>query len=352
MKRLLLLLGLTLLMSASAFAQKDFGSEHLKLRNDIERFLREEGFMPELDSDGDITFKRQGYKYSVLIDDRDTSPLYLSLTKSFKYDATYNRTAIASRLDKLNMKKGVKTVLFDTYYSLQAEMYLVSADTFNYAFYKLLKQLDALEDTLEEVCSGGGSSGSGSSYSSGSGSGYGGTYLVNEQFSSTSYKWTKDDGRLTFKNGKMIFEDLEDYGYSVLSYDLPRNLKNEDFQLSFNIDPTFKEQYSSLFFFFGDTYNSSYTLGMSDSGDGEMALKCGTYEEMGEYWDYNTDHGLSPYGTYQYTMIKRGTRVEWYAGGKFLCSYYLTRSYPIDQIGFFLSSYHQIDIDDVTIKLL
>ena len=34
----------------------------------------------------------------------------------------------------------------------------------------------------------------------------------------------KDDGKISYQNGKLIFEDLDDYGWSVLSYDLPKNL--------------------------------------------------------------------------------------------------------------------------------
>ena len=62
MKRLIitLVLGLFILPSIS-FAQSDsgFNSEQLALRTDLFNFLMEEGFMPELDSDGDIKFKSE-----------------------------------------------------------------------------------------------------------------------------------------------------------------------------------------------------------------------------------------------------------------------------------------------------
>ena len=183
MKRILLLAGLMLAMCASAYAQKSFNDEQLRLRGNIERFLREEGYMPEIDSDGDIKFKREGSSYYVIIDARDTSPMYLTLCKYYSYGEKYNRSVMSANLADFNLKKGVKLVLFDDSYCLQAQMYLVNADSFNYVFYKLLKQLDALDEDIDDVCL---SSGSGSSYSSGSNYSSSGSLLVNETFSSYS----------------------------------------------------------------------------------------------------------------------------------------------------------------------
>ena len=63
MKRILLLFILIIAISSTALAQKKFNSEQLQLRSSIELFLREEGFMPEIDSDGDIKFKKEGEPY-------------------------------------------------------------------------------------------------------------------------------------------------------------------------------------------------------------------------------------------------------------------------------------------------
>ena len=53
MKKILLILCL-LPIAVSALSQKSFNDAQLKLRSDIEVFLREEGFMPTIDKDGDI----------------------------------------------------------------------------------------------------------------------------------------------------------------------------------------------------------------------------------------------------------------------------------------------------------
>lgn len=82
MKRLIitLVMGLLILPSIS-FAQSDSGlnSEQLALRTDLFNFLKEEGFMPELDSDGDIKFKSEGQPYYIRVSKTDENPMYVVL---------------------------------------------------------------------------------------------------------------------------------------------------------------------------------------------------------------------------------------------------------------------------------
>ena len=348
MKRILLLAGLMLAMCASAYAQKSFNDEQLRLRGNIERFLREEGYMPEIDSDGDIKFKREGSSYYVIIDARDTSPMYLTLCKYYSYGEKYNRSVMSANLADFNLKKGVKLVLFDDSYSFQAQMYLVNADSFNYVFYKLLKQLDALEEDLDDVCL---SSGSGSSYSSGSNYSSSGSLLVNETFSSYSSAWKTSDGKLQFQNGKMIYEDTDNYGWSVLSYTLPRNLTYQDFELSFTWSNTFKEDYALASFFIGSSYTDSYRFALSKRGE-KLSVTFGTYNDYDSLASSSTAANLSPYYTYKFTMKRVGNKVEWYVDNRLLFTSTIGHDIDMTTMGFLLSYYHKIEIDDVKIKLL
>ena len=348
MKRILLLAGLMLAMCASAYAQKSFNDEQLRLRGNIERFLREEGYMPEIDSDGDIKFKREGTSYYVIIDARDTSPMYLSLSAYFSYGEKYNRSVLSANLADFNLKKGVKLVLFDDSYCLQAQMYLVNADSFNYVFYKLLKQLDALDEDIDDVCL---SSGSGSSYSSGSNYSSSGSLLVNETFSSYSSAWKTSDGKLQFKNGKMIYEDTEDYGWSVLSYTLPRNLTYQDFELSFTWSNTFKEDYAMASFIIGSSYTDSYRFALSKKDD-KMEVSFGTYGDYDLFAPSSTAANLSPNQTYKFKMRRIGNTVEWYANDRHLSTSTIGHDIDMTMMGFMLSYYHKIEIDDMKIMLL
>lgn len=105
--------------------------------------------MPELDSDGDILFKKEGMKYHVAVSDIDTSPMYVVLFHNYRYDDTYTKNKILSVLNEVNLYKAVKLLCFDAAYSFRAEMYLVDAEQFKYTFYKLMSQLASMEDELE-----------------------------------------------------------------------------------------------------------------------------------------------------------------------------------------------------------
>lgn len=344
MKRFLFLVCLSMIACISAIAQKKFNNEQMKLRNDIKSFLYEEGFMPEIDSEGDIAFKKEGDKYYVIMDDRDTSPFYITLSKFYKYGGQYNKQKIADNLEELNLKKAVKVVLFDNNYAFQAEMFLVNADSFKYVFYKLMKQLEVLQDDLVDVCSG----------TNSNGNSYTGTLLVNEDFSSYSSAWIKShsDGKLSFKDGKMTFEDLAASGYSVLTYNLPKNLKNEDFKLNFSMKTTFKKKYSSIFFILGTKWNNSYSFGFCTWDDVKIVLSSGTFDDSKKYYGYSDDANLKSYVTNQYTIVKKGNKIEWYANGILIFSKTVDLSIDMNLMGFLVPDRHKVEIDYLTINLI
>ena len=125
-----------------------------RLRSDITQFLREEGFMPEIDSDGDIKFKKEGGTYYISIDYKDDSPMYLVMYRQYLYSESglFVKRNILKASNELNFYKGVKILCFESNYSFRAEMYLVNAEHFKYTFYKLLSQLASIEDDLETEC--------------------------------------------------------------------------------------------------------------------------------------------------------------------------------------------------------
>lgn len=150
MKRIILLL-LIIPWVFNVYSQ-EFTEPQIKLRSDIMLFLKEEGYMPELDSDGDIMFKKEGSKYYVSIDKKDTHPFYVSLFLLYKYDETYSMEKVVSGLKELNRYKAVKVLCYKENYAYQAEMYLVNSEHFKYTFYKLMDQIVAMKSELAEIC--------------------------------------------------------------------------------------------------------------------------------------------------------------------------------------------------------
>lgn len=155
MKRLIitLVLGLLILPNIS-FAQSDsgFNSEQLALRTDLFNFLKEEGFMPELDSDGDIKFKSEGQPYYISVSKTDENPMYVVLFRSFNNPDEYSAETIAMASTKLNFYKGVKVLCFDKSFRIGAELYVRNAEPVKSAFYKLKGIIDSVKSDFLDEC--------------------------------------------------------------------------------------------------------------------------------------------------------------------------------------------------------
>lgn len=153
MRKLYLFVSLLAVCALQAMAQ-ELTTAQRQLRSDISYFLREEGFLPEIDSDGDIMFKKEGGVYYISIDHNDTSPMYLAMHRDYLYsdNGLFTKPNVAKAANELNLYKGVKVICFDNNYSYRAEMYLVNAEHFKYTFYKLLSQLENIENDMESEC--------------------------------------------------------------------------------------------------------------------------------------------------------------------------------------------------------
>lgn len=169
MKRLIITLVLGLLILPNMlFAQSDsgFNSEQLVLRTDLFNFLKEEGFMPELDSDGDIKFKSEGHPYYIRVSKTDENPMYVVLFRSFNYPDEYSAETVAMASTKLNFYKGVKVLCFDKSIRIGAELYVRNAEPVKSAFYKLKGNIDSVKSDFLDECKNVGSVSSSSSSNS------------------------------------------------------------------------------------------------------------------------------------------------------------------------------------------
>ena len=135
-----------------AYAQDEFTSAQLSLRNQIKSYIAEEGYMPTIDSDGDIKFKKEGVTYYVIVSKTNSNPMYARLICSYDYgETTYTRANIAKQLPELSRYKGVKVALYNSTYAYEADMYLTNAKSFTDVFNTLLDQLESIRDELGEL---------------------------------------------------------------------------------------------------------------------------------------------------------------------------------------------------------
>lgn len=197
MKRFIAILILGLMALPMSLTAQEFNSEQLALRADLFGFLREEGFLPEYDTDGDIKFKSEGKTYYIKISDVDESPMYATLYRLFNYPSDYSMDTFVMATKSLNLYKGVKVLCFSDYYKIQAEFYLRHAEPLKSVFYKVKSQIDSLKDDVLEDCASAGSYSGSSSY-----------------VSELPFIVTKMEVGNTDKDGNVI----QDFGASIWDY--------------------------------------------------------------------------------------------------------------------------------------
>ncbi len=155
MKRLIFTFSTLLLMLPTmAIAQNnsEFNSEQLQLRTELFTFLKEEGFMPELDSDGDVKFKSEGQSYYIRVSKTDENPMYVVLFRSFNNPEDYSAETLVMATKELNLYKGIKVICFDTSFRIEAEMYVRNAEPVKASFYKLKNNIDSAKSDVLDEC--------------------------------------------------------------------------------------------------------------------------------------------------------------------------------------------------------
>lgn len=150
MKKLLFLF--VLLCGVINVYADELTANQIRYRTEIVNFLKKEGFMPEIDNDGDVKFKKEGSVYYVRVSNNDESPYFLTLFRAFSYPSNYSREVVKIAANELNFYKGVKLLCYNQEIRVKAEMYYYDVDAFTGIFYKLLRQIDNLEEDVLNEC--------------------------------------------------------------------------------------------------------------------------------------------------------------------------------------------------------
>ena len=208
-------------LSALSYAQS-FNASQIKLRNDIKSFIQEEGFLPSIDKDGDISFKKEGRTYWVSISPDDKNPMFVVLGASFNKPEKYELTTLLLASADINYYPGVKMVCDEDSFTLQGELYLSQVEVFKYAFYTILNQIESVLSDLPEILEKEktGVSNNSSSYSGSS------RQAIDSNPKVVSYPSirTKGDNKLTFK--KVTITD----SYTILEMSTNNNRGNTYYQ--------------------------------------------------------------------------------------------------------------------------
>lgn len=139
-----LLLSLPAANAALTAAQK-------AMRTKMVTFLKEEGYVPSINDKGEIVFKVEGNTYTILLDERDTDPMFYSMFTGFAYDDIASRDKMDYIISQINFYKGIKMNYYDDSFAIGSEVYLVNIDQFRYTFFKTLSIIKTAINEIAEL---------------------------------------------------------------------------------------------------------------------------------------------------------------------------------------------------------
>ncbi len=142
------------LFICAQFMMAQEGRTKKMIRSEYMEFLKEEGFSPTIDEDGDIKFKKEGSTYYIDIYD-EKSPQYVVVSApgfSIGGENGYDKAkAIIAANEANKLKRTVKLMVFDKYLAIRVEMPFTDTESFKGVFYKIMSYLNwGKESFIEE----------------------------------------------------------------------------------------------------------------------------------------------------------------------------------------------------------
>jgi hypothetical protein len=113
--------------------------------------IREEGYAPWIDEDGDIAFKREGFTYVVLRAEDDPTVLAVTLPNIMALNNDADRAKAADAISRANAETKVAKAYLtrqNQRVSIAAEMYLENPDHFAALFKRMLGAIDTAREKL------------------------------------------------------------------------------------------------------------------------------------------------------------------------------------------------------------
>ena len=121
------------------------------IQNEIMNYLKNEGFTPSIDDDGDINFKKEGDLHYVIIDEKEENPFYLTISLTRRMEEGYDMEKAISVAFDVEGYKGIKIKLYKTSIVAQAQMFFQHPDHFKQVFYRTTQiMLWAMDEFCEK----------------------------------------------------------------------------------------------------------------------------------------------------------------------------------------------------------
>lgn len=127
-RRIAFSLLLIALSALSCFADEPTAprsAANIAFRDSVVSFLKDEGFVPSVDEDGDIWFKKEGDNLLVSIED-ETAPFYVQISYALSSEGMDDQVALLKAVNNINLNcRCVKCSIGDN------GVVLISVETYN-----------------------------------------------------------------------------------------------------------------------------------------------------------------------------------------------------------------------------
>lgn len=135
------------LSALSCFAQEppvQRSAANVAFRDSIENFLKLEGYVPSIDEDGDIEFKKEGSTYFVIVVD-DEAPFYLQFSYFLGMDEDIDQVAMLKAMNEVNRdNRCIKCSIVDK------DLLLISVESYCTTVAEFGKNYDIYLDHLSQ----------------------------------------------------------------------------------------------------------------------------------------------------------------------------------------------------------
>jgi hypothetical protein len=133
------------LLASYCTAQESNGSDWDKeqFQNFYVEYLAEEGYRPEIDSDGDVRFKREGKGYFILVREDDPEFFCLVLPNIWPIESEAERAQVLAAADYSNARSKVSKVhTVDDDVWVTIELFVAKPEDFKGVFRRAIGALD------------------------------------------------------------------------------------------------------------------------------------------------------------------------------------------------------------------
>ena len=123
--------------------------EKKELAEKYRLYLVEEGYMPTVDTDGDVTFKKEGLIYVILIDSQDETYLRIASPNLWPIENTDERMRVLSACDAAN--SGTKVAKMFTVRNnvwANAEIFATDSESFKRLFPRMMAAMQLAMNTF------------------------------------------------------------------------------------------------------------------------------------------------------------------------------------------------------------